>query len=258
MSGCPARLPARLPVPDGTADRAARLIAETIRARVRVAGRAAVALCGGRSPQAIFRRLARAPHRRRIPWDRVHWFWVDERCVPASHPHSNFGLANRLLFSRVPAPAGHLHRVPTELVDPSRIASAYEAQLRAWFRTPRGRPPVFDLILLGVGADGHVASLFPGSAALRECWRLVVPSRGGRPPMNRVTVTLPVLNAARAVLILAAGAVKRGVVRRMAGAQTPADRLPVHLIQPSTGRVTWLVNCTASSGGAAAGGVGVG
>lgn len=169
-----------------------------------------VALAGGRTPAALYRRLAAVPY----PWARTDLFFGDERCVPPSHPDSNYRMAAETLLSHVPARA---HPMPGATCD----AAGYEAELRAFFGETL---PELDLVLLGLGADGHTASLFPGDATLGERERLVV--RVDRPDHARLTLTLPVLSAARAVLFLVAGGEKAGALTALlAGEDIPASRV---------------------------------
>jgi 6-phosphogluconolactonase len=174
-------------------------------AEIEAIGPRTLALAGGSTPREVYRRLATA----RVDWRSLDVFFGDERCVPADHPDSNFRMAHEALLAGVPV---RVHRMPGETC----AASAYEAELRAAFethdRTPEG-VPVFDLVLLGLGEDGHTASLFPGDPALLERERLVV--RVERPDHPRLTLTLPVLSAARAALFLVAGAAKREPLRRL-------------------------------------------
>jgi 6-phosphogluconolactonase len=222
------------------ARRFARLTAQAVRAR----GRCAVALSGGRTPAALYHLLAEEPARSRIPWAGVHLFWGDERCVPPDHTESSYRLAHEALISRVPIPPENIHRVYGEL-DPQGAARRYESELAIFFGAPR---PRFDLVLLGLGEDGHVASLFPGSEALDEQLRVAEAVRAeyqGR-PADRVTLTLPAINAARRVWFLVSGAEKAEIVRAVlegAGRALPAQR-----VRPTHGRLTWLLDAAAAQG----------
>lgn len=203
-----------------------------------------VALAGGSTPQRLYTLLARRP----LSLRGVHLFWGDERCVPPDHPDSNYGLVQRSWLQWVEIPPQQVHRMPGEL-PPAQGAAAYTAELRAhWGAIPW---PSFDLVLLGVGEDGHTASLFPGSPALEEsqAWVLAVPHRQPPPPLvDRLSLSLPVLNAARRVLFLVSGANKAPILRRLF-APTPeeaaAEPLPAARVQPTAGRLTWLVEAAA-------------
>jgi len=206
-------------------------------------GRFSVVLSGGTTPGALYRRLADDPHRAQIPWRQVHLFWGDERCVPPDHPGSNFRLADEALISRVPIPPGNVHRVRGELA-PQAAAQAYAVELRA-FSGASG--PHFDLVLLGLGQDGHTASLFPGSDALDEKVRPVVAvtAQYQDRPAQRVTLTPPAINAARHVLFLVSGSSKAEIVQAVL--EGPPERLPAQQIRPTTGRLTWLIDAPAAS-----------
>jgi 6-phosphogluconolactonase len=219
---------------DTLTDAAAEAVADSLRAAVAARGEFVLALAGGSTPRPLYERLAAAPYRH-LPWDRVHFFWGDERCVPPDHLDSNYRLAAEALLAHLDLRPEQIHRLPGELAPPAGAAQA-EAELRAFFadREPRDGSPVFDLILLGAGPDGHTASLFPGRPALEETQRWVVAEdHPGRPPLvPRLTLTLPVLNAARAVLFLVAGVEKRPVVEH-------PERYPAGRVQGAD--VTWLV-----------------
>ncbi|HXV11083.1 MAG TPA: 6-phosphogluconolactonase [Burkholderiales bacterium] len=210
------------------ADAAARYC-DAARAGVAASGRFCVVFPGGRTPMPLFAALRSTPWVEKAPWRDTHFFWSDERCVPADHPDSNYGLAHRELLSQVPIPAGHVHRAPTEIGSAEQAALAWEHALREFFGAPAGTAvfPEFDLVILGVGADGHTASLFPGAPALNVSGRWVAATAPiGTPPVPRLTLTLPVFNHAREVLFLAAGPDKRKIVdSAVAGADVPASRI---------------------------------
>jgi len=212
---------------------------------VRERRRFTVALSGGSTPAALFRLLAAPPLREALPWDRTQVFWGDERCVPPEDPASNYGTAHALFLSRVPIPPQNVHRMRGE-EDPERAAAAYEAELRAAFGLTGGEGPRFDLILLGLGEDGHTASLFPGSPALRETDRLVAAPFVERLSAYRLTLTLPVLNAAREVLVLVAGGVKAAALREVLQGPSGPERLPIRHVEPRDGSLTFLVDAAAA------------
>jgi 6-phosphogluconolactonase len=188
-----------------------------------------------------------------MPWPHIHLFWGDERCVPPDHPESNFSMAFRALISRVPIPSQNVHRVPAEIEPPEDAAKAYEKILRVFFgpsnthpnRPHEGGPfPAFDLILLGVGGDGHTASLFPGGRALEETKRWVTGVRTphGSPPVARITLTLPLINRGRHILFLVSGSGKRDVLRSILDdPDSAARRYPAARVNPE-GRAVWLVD----------------
>lgn len=198
-----------------------------------------VALAGGSTPRRLYELLAASPYRSKIPWARVHFFWGDERVVPYDHADSNFRTAYEALLKHVPVQRENLHPVPTNL-PADQAAQAYEQTLRAHFG--RWGLPRLDLALLGVGADGHTASLFPGSAALAEKDRWVMPhSRGVNEPA-RVTLTLPILNNAHRVLFLVMGKAKASALR----AALESGTLPVQRVQPKKGELLFLVDAAAT------------
>lgn len=205
-----------------------------------------VALSGGSTPKGLYTLLAQEPYRTQVPWNLVHVFWGDERCVPPDHADSNYKLADDALLSQVPLPETNIHRVPTEGGDCVGAAADYAQELVTFFGLTGRALPHFDLLLLGVGDDGHTASLFPGKPALDAHDALVVSSPPGRlpPPVERVTLTLPVLNAARHVVFMATGAGKRAIVTRiLAGVDATAGALlPAQRVHPGDGTLTWIVD----------------
>lgn len=232
------------------AERIAGLAADAIGAR----GRFTWALAGGSTPRRLYSLLATPPYAERIAWGSVEFFWGDERSVPPTHPDSNYGMASETLLSAVQAPPEHVHRMPGELA-PSAGADAYEATLRGLFaRDPReGAFPRFDLVLLGMGPDGHTASLFPGAPAVEETRRWVVSTRVDQPVPHRLTLTLPVLNAAANVLFLVAGADKAERVAQVLAAPPaglPADSassLPSAKVRPVRGELAWFLDSAAAA-----------
>lgn len=239
--------------PKALAHEAAKRFAHLAQEAAASRGRFSVALSGGSTPGALYRLLAGDPYRDQIPWELVHLFWSDERCVPPDNPGSNFHLANETLIAHVPLLPDHVHRVLGEL-EPRTAARAYERDLQDFFCGPRTR---FDLVLLGVGSDGHAASLFPGSTALQARQRLAVAVEAHYQdrPASRVTLTLAALNTARHVLFLVAGSAKAGIVQAMlqgpaldgSGSVEAHLPLPAQQIQPMAGQLTWLIDAAAAS-----------
>ena len=202
-------------------------------------GRLIVALSGGHTPLDLFQRLAEPEQAARVDWSAVHVLWVDERCVPPEDPASNYRAAREALLSHVSIPASNVHRIQGER-PPMEAAEAYEEDVRDLLG-PGGR---IDLALLGLGADGHTASLFPGHPALAKADRWAIAVETAATPPWRVTLTLPVLNAARSVLFLVAGAEKADAVRRVqSGEDLPATR-----VAPTEGELIWLVDRDAAGG----------
>lgn len=227
---------------EAAAERVAGIAAETV-AR---AGRFTVALAGGATPKALYARLAAEPYRWRVPWHEIHVFWGDERCVGPEHPESNYRMAAEALLRRVPVPPGQIHRMRGEDPDPERAAADYERLLREVFQVAPGVPPRLDLVLLGLGADGHTASLFPGTPALRETTRLVAAVSAERLGVSRLTLTLPVLNAAAVILFLVSGEAKAEALRAVLEPTRPEPPLPARLVRPRDGTLTWLVDAAAA------------
>ena len=206
--------------------------------------RFSVALAGGHTPERVYELLATEPFRSRIRWSHVHLFFGDERCVPPNDPESNYGMTYEALISKVPIPPTNVQRIIGE-GNAGQNAQDYENHLRSFFD---GLPwPRFDLVLLGMGEDGHTASLFPNSAALRETSHWVVPSRNEQSGQDRITVTAPAFNHARHVMFLVTGEKKaqrlKEVLRRPAG----SEQLPVQAITPIDGNLEWLVDSEAAS-----------
>ena len=204
------------------------------------AGRIAICLTGGSSPKALYELLASEPWHARIPWQRVHWFISDERFVPAGDPLHNMSMARRLLLDRC-APASHIHPIPTDGTDPDMAAERYAHELKSFYGADGLDPdrPLFDLVLMGVGPDGHTASLFPGYPALDEQsrWVVGVPKANVEPFVPRVTLTLPALASCHEMLFEVAGGEKRAILTRLfAGEDLPANRAR------SVSETVWLID----------------
>ncbi len=242
-SGVPDREIRILSDAEALARTAAAEFARTASAAVRERGRFAVALSGGSTPRRVYALLAEDDSlRSEVPWDRTHVFWGDERPVPPDHPDSNYRMAREALLSRVPVPPGNIHRIRGEDPVAARAAGDYARILREFFRLPEGKFPRFDLVLLGLGTDGHTASLFPGTAALREERLLAVPNRVERLGTERITLTFPVLNGAGRVVFLVSGEEKAGAVRAALGDPPPPDPPPARRIRPERGSLLWLLD----------------
>ena len=227
---------------------AAKRIAAIAEEAVARCGRFTVALAGGSTPKRLYSLLAAEPYCTRLPWRETHVFWGDERAVPPEHPDSNFGMAKVTLLSRVPILADQIHRMQAERKDLDAAAGEYEAEIaRTFAAQPPGEPPAFDLILLGLGADGHTASLFPHSEALQETKRWVVPNYIPKLKVNRLTLTPPILNRAAMILFLVSGGEKATVLQAVLDGPPDPERLPAQLIRPVAGRLVWLVDQAAAS-----------
>jgi 6-phosphogluconolactonase len=200
-----------------------------------------VALAGGMTPKALYARLASAEYRNRVAWEQIAFFFGDERAVPPDHPDSNYGAACEALFRPLDISGKCIHRMKAEVPDLEAAAAAYERELHTVFEGER--VPRFDLIFLGMGSDGHTASLFPGSPALAECTRLVVPvTDAPKPPPHRLTLTVPVLNAARLVLFMATGADKAPALHEVLKGTAAPDHYPAKHVRPGPERLAWLVD----------------
>jgi 6-phosphogluconolactonase len=211
---------------------------------VKARGRFDVALSGGSTPKGLFSRLTGNPE---VPWDKIHFFWGDERHVPPDHPDSNFRMANEALLSKVGARPDQVWRIASENPSAAEAASDYERRLREYFGTPMGEFPRFDLVLLGMGPDGHTASLFPGTKALDERERLVVSNWVGKLYTDRITLTALVLNHAAQVMFLVSGADKAPALKAVLEGPCEPAQLPAQLIRPVDGRLLWLIEATAAS-----------
>jgi 6-phosphogluconolactonase len=200
-----------------------------------------VALSGGSTPKGLFHLLASTePFRSGMPWAQTHFFWSDERHVSPRDPESNYRMAWENLLSKVPVPAENIHRILSEIPDARQAAGQYEETLRHFFHLAEGQFPRFDLILLGMGADGHTASLFPDTDALQECKGLVAANWVEKLHTWRITLTLPVLNNAASIIFLVSGPDKAQTLRAVFSGQRTA--YPAHLVNPTQGRVLWLVD----------------
>jgi 6-phosphogluconolactonase len=215
-----------------------RLAAEARGAR----GRFAVALSGGSLMEFLGAALASRPPVEAVDWSSWHVFWADERWVPLNSPESNYGIAARLFLNHVPIPAGHIHRLDDSL-SPSETAGAYESTMQNVFHPKAGRMPRFDLILLGIGEDGHTASLFPGHPVLEEQrrWAVAVPD-APKPPPVRITLTLPVINNARCVTFAAAGEGKAAILAEVLGPRAKRPDLPAAMVCPRDGELLWFID----------------
>lgn len=217
---------------------------------VAAAGRFTLVLSGGSTPRRLYALLAdpASPFRDAIPWAATNVFWGDERHVPPHDPQSNFRMANEALLSRVPVPRENVHRIEAERTNAADAAARYQEGLERFFALRTGAAPRFDLILLGMGPDGHTASLFPGTDALTVRDRLVAAPWVAKFRSYRITLTLPVFDAAAAVHFLVSGADKAETLRAVFDPATPADRFPCQRIRPLDGELLWFVDRDAAKG----------
>ena len=215
----------------------AELIAASARRAVDQRGVARIAISGGNTPRAIFELLADPTHHIRtlVPWERVHLFWVDERCVPPDNPESNYGMTKASMLDSVPLPESHVHRMEGEL-DPEEAASRYEAEIRNSFKLEGAETPTFDLILLGMGDDGHTASLFPHTEGLNEMARICIANHVPQKDTWRMTLTWPVITQGREVVFLVEGGSKASILKTVFQGTYDPESWPAQLIRPASGK----------------------
>lgn len=230
--------------PQSLFEGAAEEFASQTTAAVRSRGRFTVALSGGSTPRSLYSLLAT---RASLPWDKIYFFFGDERHVPPDNPESNYRMARESLLSKIPIPPENIFRVPAENPDANKAAEAYQQTLRTFFNTAPGSFPRFDMILLGMGPDGHTASLFPGTAALQEKARWVVSNWVEKFKTDRLTLTLPVLNNAAVVMFLVSGQDKAGILKEVLEGTQPGEHVPSKLIKPSNGELIWMVDRAAAT-----------
>jgi 6-phosphogluconolactonase len=232
-----------LPDPEALAEAAARLVVEHAQTAIDARGRVSIALSGGSTPRELHRRLASPPLIDQVDWSRVHIFFGDERCVPPADENSNFRMAEETLLGRVPVPRAQVHRMHGER-PPQEAAADYERELATFFGDD---PPRLDIVLLGMGDNGHTASLFPGLKAVHEHERWVVAEYVPEVGMWRITLTPVVLNLAGETVFLVAGAAKADMLREVLEGPYEPDRKPAQAIRPTPGEVTWLVDAAAAA-----------
>ena len=231
-----------LPTTEVAAQAKAQFVAALAKECLTGHGRFTIALSGGSTPRRLYKILASSPYSKEMEWDRWQVFWSDERCVPPGHQDSNYRMAREELLDHVAIPDTNVHRMRGEN-DPHEAAQAYEAVVREVFQS---RTPSFDLILLGIGNDGHTASLFPGTEALGEQERLVVENWAPDLQMHRITFTLPLINAAKMVAFLDTDETKSGVLRQVLEPKPGEKMPPAGLVQPSPGVVHWFLTTAAA------------
>jgi 6-phosphogluconolactonase len=235
---------------DQLAARAAdRILAEAGEA-IRARGRFTLALSGGSTPEKTYALLASPERSTKMDWSRVYLFFGDDRFVPHNDPRSNCEMATRSLLSKAPIADDHVFKIPTDVASPEEAAKKYAQTLASFFNLPLdGPPPVFDLILLGLGDDGHTASLFPGKPAIHEkkTWLAASPPGVLPPPVDRVTFTFPTINAARAALFLVGGAGKAGVIKSVLEDGATLEQAPAAGVRPANGKLTWMMDEAAAA-----------
>lgn len=232
-----------LPDPAALAEATARYVVEQAQSAIDARGAFAIALSGGSTPRDLHLKLSSPPFVDEIDWAQVHVFFGDERSVPPDDPQSNYGMAEETLLSRVPIPRDQIHRMRGEL-PPEEAAADYEGQLKEFFK---GEPPRIDLILLGMGDNGHTASLFPGLKAVHEQQRWVVAEYVEEVGMWRITLSPVVINLARQVIFLVAGAGKAAMLKLVLEGPYAPDERPAQIVRPTLGEVMWLVDAAAAA-----------
>ncbi len=236
--------------PETLARAAAEAFARIVEEAVASRGRFVAAVSGGTTPRRTYETLAEGgdpPYRARLPWDSVWLFSGDERAVPPDDPQNNYRMLHRALLSKVPIPAGNVARFWSEGEPPDVVSGYHENRIRDFFGLAPGAWPRFDLVLLGMGADGHTASLFPGSEAVEETTRLAVAPWVESMGARRYSITLPVINHAAEVMFLVAGRDKADALRRVLEGGPSGAPLPAARVAPAGGRVTWMLDREAAS-----------
>lgn len=230
--------------PDVMAERAAHLLVELCEQAIAERGIFNLAISGGTTPIPLFNLLASPDWAERLPWEKIALYWVDERCIPSDAPDSNYGMARRTLLSKVPA--SRFYRMRGDM-DPVKAAYAYEELLHEHFDLMPGQRPRFDCVLLGMGEDGHTASLFPNEPGLEETERLVIDQYIRSRGMDRLTLTLPVLNNARHCLFLVSGAEKHEILQQVLNPLAPKV-YPAQFVRPPLGDLVWIIDEAAATG----------
>ena len=231
-----------------TAEAAAAFVRKVGEEAVRSKGRFCIALSGGTTPEALYKALTVPALVDRFDWSRTIFFFSDERCVPPDDPRSNYALAAKTLFTPLNILPSQVYRMAGESSDPEVAASEYERQLRLATKAAPSAQPSLDLVFLGLGEDGHTASLFPGASILRDQQRTIAATKSPKDPPDRLTMTLAAINRASVILFLVTGAGKARVVRSVLHPQTEADRqLPASLVKPEEGRLIWFIDRAAAA-----------
>jgi len=229
----------------GVATKGAETFLALCRREVVDKGRFVVGLSGGNTPRPMYRLLGSEPYISEIPWRQVHIFWVDERVTPYDSDYSNYGIARREFLAQIPIPSQNVHPVLVDR-DAEASASTYEQEIMGFFSLPPGHCPSFDALFLGLGEDGHIASLFPKQSGRDHPQRLIISTQGGKPSLPRVTMTPRLINNSKSIIFLVSGRQKAGVVRDTLERRNPT--LPSVKISPSKGSLTWIVDREAASG----------
>lgn len=232
-----------LPDKNALVQRSLQLVLEQFQSAIAERGVATIALSGGSTPKPLYEAIAVQD----LPWEKIQVFWGDERYVPPDHPDSNEGMARQAWLNKVPIPTANIHPMPTTEADPALAAQRYEQELQQSFQLQPGEIPTLDVVLLGMGDDGHTASLFPYTDALQVCDRLItVGNKDGQP---RITFTVPIINQARCVVFMVAGESKQKALQQIFASQADSTAYPSRLIQPQNGgSLWWLLDQAAAEG----------
>lgn len=237
-----------LPDAAAIARRAAEKIVEAAAIAIKERGGFTIFLAGGSTPKALYSLLASDPtFKSQFPWDKTQFFFGDERHVPPDDPESNFRMASESMLSKVPVKPEQIHRIKAEYEDAERAAQEYEQDLRSWFKPSAGQLPRFDVLLVGMGDEGHTLSLFPGTKALHDNGRWVMPNWIGKLFTTRITITAPVANNSALVIFMVTKADKALALKGVLEGPYEPEQLPSQLIQPKNGKLLWLVDTTAAS-----------
>jgi len=227
--------------------RAAEVVVAAIAAALKTKSVCSMVLSGGSSPRHLYALFASDPaFKAQIPWGKVHFFWGDERHVSPRHHESNYRMVHECMLSRLPVPAQNIHRIKSEIPDASQAARQYQQEISNFFQLKAGQLPRFDCVLLGMGVDGHTASLFPQSAALDEQNRLVVANWVEAIQTNRITMTIPVLNNAESIVFLVCGENKAETLKLVLEGEKRSKQYPAQMIEPVHGKLLWIIDRAAA------------
>ena len=232
--------------PEGLAQRGLELFVTDAQKAIKAKDTFHVAISGGHTPMRFFELLGESPGAQALPWDKIHLFWVDERCVPADSQWSNYKLAADTFLTKVALPKENIHRIPTEYSDFKIAACCYEQAIREVFGLKEKQIPQFDLIVLGMGAEGHTGSLFPNSYAPFDTEDLACVVYVLDEKLNRITLTHPVLCFASHLAVLVSGAEKANILKEVLTSEPDEVRYPIHVLWPILNKVTWLVDSDAA------------
>ena len=226
----------------------AELFTRAAEQAVAARGRARIAISGGSTPKAVFALLAdpSKPYLARVPWSKLQLFWVDERCVGPTDPESNYGMTKKAMLDAIPLPASQVHRMEGEL-DPEDGAARYEAEIRNGFKLEGAETPTFDLIILGLGPDGHTASLFPHTEGLNNMTNIVIANHVPQKDTWRLTLTWPVITQGREVAFLIEGSEKAEMIKTVWAGTYDPESWPAQLIRPASGKLTLLLDQAAAA-----------